>query len=185
MVLPNLSPAWGKRSLATFRRHKQQEEEIQQGQVMGPHWLQRKKGTDSVRQKAVRVPCWGTLPSAPWILLWEFGGYQALLQLTYWGGCYEALVLPSTASKTDCYSDTWHRNEALWMVSSFFSSCMAIRHWEVTDTPGGLKPSEKYPCISFCTSAYTRQKTSLFLTSLSSSHPELLQGERVWIFHAR
>lgn len=57
MVLPNLSPAWGKRSLATFRRHKQQEEhkveEIQQGQVMGPHWLQWKKGTDSVRQKAV------------------------------------------------------------------------------------------------------------------------------------
>lgn len=145
----------------------------------------KKKGTGSVGQKAVGVPCWGTLPFAPLISLWEIGGHHALPQLTYWGGCYEALVLPSIASKTDCYSDNWHRNEALWMVSSFISSCMAIRHWEVTDTPGGLKPSEKYPCISFCTSGYTRQKTSLFLTSLSSSHPELLQGERAWIFHAR
>ena len=147
-----------------------------------------KKGTDSVRQKAVGVPCWRTLPYTPLILLWEFGGHQALPQLTYWvgcyEGCYEALVLPSIASKADYYVDNWHRNEALWMVSSFFSSCMAIHHWKVTDTPGGLKPSEKYPCISFCTSAYTRQKTSLFLTSLSSSHPELLQGERR-IFCAR
>ena len=102
MVLPNLSPDWGKRRLATFRRRKQQEEQdkvegIQQGWVMGPHWLQQKKGTGSVRQKAVGVPCWGTLPFAPLISLWEIGGHHALPQLTYWGGCYEAwcsLLLP-------------------------------------------------------------------------------------------